>query len=148
MQGTYETFAECARKHFDGSLAGRLTVTAGLGGMGGAQPLAVTMNDGLCLAVEVDPWRIQRRVETGYCDHMSHDLDEAPWADGLRRRDSGLKGHSDDPFACPCCANVFRHVLDATGKSLADDGAALARRAEALVGSGFFVRARIATMDD
>jgi urocanate hydratase len=77
VQGTYETFAECANQHFDGSLAGKLVVTAGLGGMGGAQPLAVTMNDGLCLAVEVDPWRIQRRVETGYCDVMSADLDEA-----------------------------------------------------------------------
>ena len=77
VQGTYETFAECANQHFGGSLAGRLVVTAGLGGMGGAQPLAVTMNDGLCLAVEVDPRRIQRRVETGYCDLMSEDLDEA-----------------------------------------------------------------------
>jgi len=77
VQGTYETFAECANQHFDGSLAGKLVVTAGLGGMGGAQPLAVTMNDGLCLAVEVDPWRIQRRVDTGYCDVMSDNLDEA-----------------------------------------------------------------------
>ncbi len=77
VQGTYETFAECANQHFSGSLAGKLVVTAGLGGMGGAQPLAVTMNDGLCLAVEVDPWRIQRRVETGYCDVMSESLDEA-----------------------------------------------------------------------
>ena len=77
VQGTYETFAECANQHFDGSLAGRLVVTAGLGGMGGAQPLAVTMNDGLCLAVEVDPQRIRRRVETGYCDVMSESLDEA-----------------------------------------------------------------------
>jgi len=77
VQGTYETFAECANQHFGGSLAGKLVVTAGLGGMGGAQPLAVTMNDGLCLAVEVDPRRIQRRVETGYCDVMCEDLDEA-----------------------------------------------------------------------
>ncbi len=77
VQGTFETFAECANQHFDGSLRDRLVVTAGLGGMGGAQPLAVTMNDGKCLAVEVDPWRIQRRVETGYCDRMSRNLDEA-----------------------------------------------------------------------
>ncbi len=77
VQGTYETFAEVARRHFDGSLTGTLTVTAGLGGMGGAQPLAVTMNDGNCIAVEVDPWRIQRRVETGYCDVMAKSLDEA-----------------------------------------------------------------------
>jgi urocanate hydratase len=77
VQGTYETFAECAKQHFGGKLSGRLVVTAGLGGMGGAQPLAVTMNEGLCLAVEVDPRRIQRRVETGYCDVMSQSLDEA-----------------------------------------------------------------------
>ena len=77
VQGTYETFAECARQHFDGSLQGKLTVTAGLGGMGGAQPLACTMNEGHCLTVEVDPWRIQRRVETGYCDRMTESLDEA-----------------------------------------------------------------------
>ncbi len=77
VQGTYETFAECARQHFGGKLSGRLVVTAGLGGMGGAQPLAVTMNDGLCLAVEVDPRRIRRRVETGYCDVMVENLDEA-----------------------------------------------------------------------
>ena len=77
VQGTFETFAECARQHFNGSLRGKLTVTAGLGGMGGAQPLACTMNEGNCLAVEVDPWRIQRRVETGYCDRMTDSLDEA-----------------------------------------------------------------------
>jgi urocanate hydratase len=88
VQGTYETFGECANQHFGGSLAGKLVVTAGLGGMGGAQPLAVTMNDGLCLAVEVDPWRIQRRVETGYCDVMSEDLDEA--LDLLEKAKGGL----------------------------------------------------------
>jgi urocanate hydratase len=77
VQGTYETFAELARQHFGGSLKGRLTVTAGLGGMGGAQPLAVTMNEGYCLAVEVDETRIDRRVETGYCDHKAKSLDEA-----------------------------------------------------------------------
>ncbi len=88
VQGTYETFAECANQHFNGSMSGRLVVTAGLGGMGGAQPLAVTMNDGLCLAVEVDPWRIQRRVETGYCDVMSESLDEA--LDLLEKAKGGL----------------------------------------------------------
>jgi len=77
LQGTYETFAECARKHFGGSLAGRLVLTAGLGGMGGAQPLAITMNGGVCLAVEVDPERIKRRLETRYCDEMETDLDRA-----------------------------------------------------------------------
>jgi urocanate hydratase len=77
LQGTYETFAECARKHFGGSLAGRLVVTAGLGGMGGAQPLAVTMNGGVCLAVEVDAARIERRLQTAYCDERAASLDEA-----------------------------------------------------------------------
>ena len=77
LQGTYETFAECARQHFGGDLRGRLIVTAGLGGMGGAQPLAVTMNGGVCLAIEVDPARIRRRLETGYCDEMFTDFDQA-----------------------------------------------------------------------
>ncbi len=77
LQGTYETFAACADRFFGGSLAGRLLVTAGLGGMGGAQPLAATMNGAACLAVEVDPSRIQKRLETGYVDEMTDDLDSA-----------------------------------------------------------------------
>src|SRR6266478_6685078 len=77
LQGTYETFAACARRHFGGSLAGRLVVSAGLGGMGGAQPLAATMNGAAFLGIEVDPARIRRRVETGYCDQMVTNLDEA-----------------------------------------------------------------------
>src|SRR6266581_661974 len=77
LQGTYETFAEVARQHFGGTLKGKFILTAGLGGMGGAQPLAVTMNEGVCLAIEVDPNRIQRRLETGYCDTMASTLDEA-----------------------------------------------------------------------
>ena len=77
LQGTYETFAACARRHFGGTLAGRLLVTAGLGGMGGAQPLAATMNGAAFLGIEVNPARIERRLETGYLDRMSHDLDEA-----------------------------------------------------------------------
>jgi urocanate hydratase len=77
LQGTYETFAECAAQRFGGTLEGRLVVTAGLGGMGGAQPLAVTMNGGVCLAVEVDESRIRRRLATGYCDEMMTDLDKA-----------------------------------------------------------------------
>ena len=77
LQGTYETFAEAARQHFGGSLQGRLVVTAGLGGMGGAQPLAVTMNEGVILAVDVDRHRIERRLETAYLDELSLDLDEA-----------------------------------------------------------------------
>jgi len=77
LQGTYETFAECARQHFGGTLAGRLVVTGGLGGMGGAQPLAATMNGAAFLGVDVDATRIQRRVDTGYCDAIATDLDEA-----------------------------------------------------------------------
>ena len=77
LQGTYETFAECARQNFGGSLKGRLVLTGGLGGMGGAQPLAVTMNGGVCIAVECDGKRIDRRVESGYCDVKLDDLDEA-----------------------------------------------------------------------
>ena len=77
VQGTYETFAEAARKHFGGSLQSKFILTAGLGGMGGAQPLAITMNEGVCLAVEVDAHHIQRRLETGYCDEMASTLDEA-----------------------------------------------------------------------
>src|SRR5690606_14478301 len=81
LQGTYETFAEAARQHFNGSLRGTLTVTAGLGGMGGAQPLAVTMNDGVAIIVEVDEARIQRRLDHRYLDRMTRSLDEAlTWA--------------------------------------------------------------------
>src|SRR5206468_6498068 len=68
LQGTYETFGAVARRHFGGSLRGRIVLTGGLGGMGGAQPLAATMNEGVCLAVEVDPARVQRRLETRYLD--------------------------------------------------------------------------------
>ncbi|MEJ8543929.1 urocanate hydratase [Brevibacillus borstelensis] len=77
VQGTYETFAECARQHFGGTLAGTITVTAGLGGMGGAQPLAVSLNGGVSINIEVDRTRIQRRLETRYLDVMTESLDEA-----------------------------------------------------------------------
>src|SRR2546428_4230357 len=77
VQGTYETFAACARKHFGGSLKGRFVLTGGMGGMGGAQPLAIKMNEGVCLDVEVDEARIQRRVANGYCDRIVYELDEA-----------------------------------------------------------------------
>src|SRR5262249_37093556 len=77
LQGTYETFAACARRHFGGSLAGRLGVTRGPGGAGGARPLAATMNGAAFLGVDVDPRRIQRRLDTRYLDVMSEDLDEA-----------------------------------------------------------------------
>lgn len=77
VQGTYETFAELAKQHFNGSLAHTITVTAGLGGMGGAQPLAVTMNGGVCIAIDVDETRIDRRIETRYTDVKVKTLDEA-----------------------------------------------------------------------
>ncbi|MCL6611673.1 MAG: urocanate hydratase [Peptococcaceae bacterium] len=77
LQGTYETFAELGRKHFGSDLSGKLVLTAGLGGMGGAQPLAVTMAGGVCIAVEVEEQRIARRLETRYCDEKARDLDQA-----------------------------------------------------------------------
>ena len=85
LQGTYETFAEAATQRFGGSLAGTVTLTGGLGGMGGAQPLAVTMNGGVALCVEVDPARIERRIKTRYLDRETDDLDEAlRWVDEAR----------------------------------------------------------------
>src|SRR5687767_7926843 len=101
LQGTYETFAEAARQHFGGTLAGRLVVTAGLGGMGGAQPLAATMNEGVIIAVEVDRSRIQRRLETKYLDVSAENMDEAlaraREASAMRRPLSiGLLGNAAD----------------------------------------------------
>ncbi len=91
LQGTYETFAELARQHFGGTLAGRVVLTAGLGGMGGAQPLAVTMNDGVCLAIEVDESRARRRLDIGYVDRLSVDPAEAlGWA-----RDAAAAGRAE-----------------------------------------------------
>ena len=77
VQGTYETFAELANQNYDGTLRGTITLTAGLGGMGGAQPLAVTMNEGVAICVEVDPTRIQKRIDTRYLDTKTDSLDEA-----------------------------------------------------------------------
>jgi urocanate hydratase len=91
LQGTYETFGAVARQHFGGSLRGTWTLTGGMGGMGGAQPLAVTMNEGAVLCVEVEPWRIERRIQTRYCDRMTHDLDEAlGWITEARNRGEPL----------------------------------------------------------
>jgi len=103
VQGTFETFASLARKHFGGSLAGKLVVSGGMGGMGGAQPLAATMNGARFLGVDVDPARIQRRLDTGYCDHMAHTLDEA-----LRLLDT------TDPIAVALvgnCADVLPELV-------------------------------------
>ena len=91
LQGTYETLAAAARKHFGGTLRGRLVLTAGLGGMGGAQPLAVTMNEGVAIVVEVDPARIRRRLDTGYVDTMAESLDGAlRLADGAMKKGASL----------------------------------------------------------
>jgi urocanate hydratase len=101
LQGTYETFGAVARQHFGGSLRGRFVLTAGLGGMGGAQPLAATMNDAAILCVEVDPARIEKRLATGYVDRMTHDLTVAlQWINDARSRKEavsvGLVGNAAD----------------------------------------------------
>jgi urocanate hydratase len=91
LQGTYEAFAELARQHFGGTMKGRVTLTAGLGGMGGAQPLAVTMNEGVALVVEVDEARARRRLDIGYVDRLTHSLDEAlRWA-----REAAAEGRAE-----------------------------------------------------
>ena len=99
LQGTYETFAELARQHFGGSLRGRIVLTAGLGGMGGAQPLAVTMNDGVCLVIEADEHRVERRVQTRYCDELAGSIDEAvalaqEWKDRGEPRSIAVVGNA------------------------------------------------------
>ncbi len=101
VQGTYETFGAVARQHFGGSLAGRFVLTSGLGGMGGAQPLAATMQGAVMVGVEVDPARIEKRLATGYCDRMTESLDEAlAWVNEARASKSalsiGLVGNAAD----------------------------------------------------
>ena len=108
LQGTYETFGAMARAHFGGSLSGRWILTGGMGGMGGAQPLAATMNGAAILVVEVDEERIRRRIETRYCDRMTRDLDEAAaWVLGAARAGEavsvGLVGN---------CADVLPELLE------------------------------------
>jgi urocanate hydratase len=103
LQGTYECFAEIARRKFNGTLAGTITLTAGLGGMGGAQPLAVTMNDGVALCIDVDAWRVNRRVETRYLDEVANSLEDAvarcEKAKAEKRRLSvGVVGNAADMF--------------------------------------------------
>ncbi|MGZ6312511.1 MAG: urocanate hydratase [Candidatus Limnocylindrales bacterium] len=91
LQGTYETFAECARQHFGGTLKGRVVLTAGLGGMGGAQPLAVTMNEGVALVIEIDPERAGRRLDAGFVDRLTTSVDEAlAWARAAAARGDAL----------------------------------------------------------
>jgi urocanate hydratase len=101
LQGTFETFAACAKRHFGGSLAGRLVVTAGLGGMGGAQPLAATMNGAAALIIEVDPARIARRLASGYLDEATTSLDDAvdaieSWRRNRAARSIALEGNAAD----------------------------------------------------
>ena len=103
LQGTYETFGALAAKKFDGSLRGRIVLTSGLGGMGGAQPLAVTMHQGVALCVEVDPARIERRLKTGYLDKATAKLDEAvAWAEAARQAKSstsiGVLGNAAEVY--------------------------------------------------
>jgi len=107
LQGTYETFGAAARKRFGGTLAGTITLTAGLGGMGGAQPLSVTMNGGVCLAAEVEQHRIERRVETRYLDRWTADMDEAiAWAREAREAKKALS-----IGVLANAADFFEHVL-------------------------------------
>src|SRR5436190_17526528 len=104
LQGTYETLGALAQKHFGGSLKGRFVLTAGLGGMGGAQPLAVTMNEGVALIIEVDPARAQRRLETGYVDEVSDNVEDAMTKveEALAKKEPrsiGLIGNAADVFS-------------------------------------------------
>ena len=108
LQGTYETFAAAARKHFGGSLKGKLVVTAGLGGMGGAQPLAATMNEGTFLAAEVDEARIDKRLATGYLDEMFHDLDAAI----DRALELKAKGEARSVGVVANAADLLRRLLE------------------------------------
>src|SRR5258708_26865242 len=103
LQGTYETFGALAAKRFDGTLRGRIVLTSGLGGMGGAQPLAVTMHEGIALCVEVDATRIERRLKTGYLDQATASLDEAlAWAEAARETKSstsiGVVGNAAEVY--------------------------------------------------
>ena len=113
LQGTYECFAAIARKRFGGTLAGTLTVTAGLGGMGGAQPLAITMNDGVALCIEVDPERVERRVETRYLDVVADD-----YGDALRRCETAVQSRQ------PLSVGLVGNAADLVPRLLADGVAA------------------------
>jgi len=107
VQGTYETFAALARKHFGGTLAGKVVVSGGMGGMGGAQPLAATMNGACFLGIDVDPHRIERRLATGYCDRLARDLDGA-----LRiLREAQIAGQALSVGLVGNCADVLPELL-------------------------------------
>ncbi len=99
VQGTYETYLSLSNMNYDGSLKGKLNVTAGLGGMGGAQPLAITMNEGVCLAAEMEEWRIKKRIDTRYLDKWTHNIDESiVWA--LEAK------HNNERISIGVCCNV------------------------------------------
>ena len=107
VQGTYETFAEVARRHFGGSLKGKLVLTAGLGGMGGAQPLAVTMNEGVVLVVEADPLRLERRHSSGWLDIVAHGVDDAV----RRAREAVSRGEALSVGVLGNAAEVFPELV-------------------------------------
>ncbi len=116
VQGTYETFGSVAAKHFGGSLAGRFVLTAGLGGMGGAQPLAATMQGAAVLAIEVDESRVDKRIETRYCDRKTHDLDQAlRWIEEARSTGSalsvGLVGNASDLVPAIASSGIIPDVV-------------------------------------
>src|SRR6476646_8671211 len=116
LQGTYETFAAAARRHFAGSLSGKILVTAGLGGMGGAQPLAATMNGAAALVVEVDRQRIERRIATRYLDEATDSLDEAlarvrGWMSSGTARSIGLRANAADVLPALVARGVTPDVL-------------------------------------
>jgi urocanate hydratase len=116
VQGTYETFAEAGRKHFGGSLGGKLIVSGGMGGMGGAQPLAATMTGACFLGIDVDPKRIQKRVESGYCDRMATTVDEALQLLAEARREGaarsvGLVGNAADVLPELLRRNVIPEIV-------------------------------------
>lgn len=108
VQGTYETYLSLANQHYNGTLKGKLNVTAGLGGMGGAQPLSITMNEGVCLAAEMEEWRIKKRIETRYLDKYTNNIDEAiDWS--LQAKDKG------EAISIGVCCNVvelLQRLLD------------------------------------
>ena len=125
LQGTYETFAAVAAKRFGGSLAGTITLTAGLGGMGGAQPLAVTMNGGVAICIDCDPSRISRRIEHGYLDVAADDIDDAVRraVDGRGRRRGRCRSgcSATPPSSCRSCCAMGAPIDIVTDQTSAHD---------------------------
>ncbi|HEX5589624.1 MAG TPA: urocanate hydratase [Candidatus Limnocylindrales bacterium] len=144
LQGTYETFAELARQHFGGTLRGRVTLTAGLGGMGGAQPLAVTMNEGVCLAIEVDEHRARRRLDIGYVDALTADPGEAlatarGWAAAGQAKSIALVGNAAEIE--PAWAKAGERFDVVTDQTSAHDALAGYVPAEIALGDALLLRA-------